>query len=145
MEETLALYLSSASSWRKHTLPTKPCRATSAFVGKAYVAAGQVDVSLYTMVVLQAYQAELLKELDHGEGLPSEAVEELHRATDLALHVTKQTVCAISRLMAVITMVVTGRHLWLSLIGIKERDKTLLLDPPLGPFGRRFRLPHHWR
>lgn len=97
------------------------------------MAAGQAGVSLHTMVVLQAYQADLLKELDHGEGLPSEAVKELHRATDLVLHVTKQTVCAISHLMAVITMVVTGRHLWLNLIGIKERDKTLLLDAQISP------------
>lgn len=40
VEETLVLSLSSASLWRKHALPSKPCRATSAFVGKAYVAAG---------------------------------------------------------------------------------------------------------
>lgn len=71
MEETLTGYLSlsSASSWRKPALPTKPCRDTFALVDKAYTVAGQAGASLYPMVVLQAYQADLLKELDYGKGL----------------------------------------------------------------------------
>lgn len=42
VEETLAAYLSpdAASSLKGPTLPTKPCRATSLLVYKAYVAAG---------------------------------------------------------------------------------------------------------
>ncbi len=40
---------------------------------------------------LQAYQAELLKELDESEGLSPEAVKELRRVTDLALRATKHT------------------------------------------------------
>ncbi len=43
------------------------------------------------MAVLQAYQADLLKDLDQGRGLPPEAVEELRRTTDLDLSATKQT------------------------------------------------------
>lgn len=38
-------------------------------VGKAYEAADQAGGSLHTMAVLQAYQTDLLKELDAGEGL----------------------------------------------------------------------------
>lgn len=33
------------------------------------------------MAVLQAYQADLLKDLDHGEGIFTEAVDELCIAT----------------------------------------------------------------
>lgn len=33
------------------------------------MAAGQAGLSLHTMAVLQVYQADLLKELDHGEGI----------------------------------------------------------------------------
>ncbi|KAK3571064.1 hypothetical protein QTP86_001311 [Hemibagrus guttatus] len=85
-EETLVGYLSPTSAaWRKPALPSKPCRATSAFVGKAYTAAGQACASLHTMVVLQAYQADLLRELDGDEGLSPDTVSELRRATDLAL------------------------------------------------------------
>ncbi|KAK3548528.1 hypothetical protein QTP70_013378 [Hemibagrus guttatus] len=41
--------------------------ATSALVGKAYMAVGQTSLALYTMVVLKVYQAHLQKELDFGE------------------------------------------------------------------------------
>lgn len=57
-------------------LPTKPCRVTI-LVGKACAEAGQAGASLHTMVVLQAYQTNLLKQMDHGEGLGPEAVQEL--------------------------------------------------------------------
>lgn len=42
------------------------------------------------------------------------------RPTDLSLHVTKQTVCAIGHSIG--AMVATERHLGLNLTGIKERD-----------------------
>ncbi len=64
------------------------------------MAAGQAVATLHSMGVLQAYQAELLKELDEGEGLTSEAVKELRRATDLALRATKHTTRAVGRSMA---------------------------------------------
>lgn len=38
-------------------------------MGKAYGAAGQAGASLHTMVVLQAYQADLLNDLDYDKGL----------------------------------------------------------------------------
>lgn len=52
--------------------------------------AGQAGGALHTMAVLQAYQADLLRDLAEGKGLSPEAVEELHHTTDLALHTTRQ-------------------------------------------------------
>ncbi|KAI2655571.1 Transposon Ty3-I Gag-Pol polyprotein [Labeo rohita] len=135
VEETLAGYLSpgSSSSLKKPMLPTKPCRLTSSLVGKAYQAAGQAGASLHTMAVLQAYQADLLKDLSTGGTIDEEAFLELRRATDLSLRATKQTARAIGRSMA--AMVSTERHLWLNLTGIKERDRSFLLDAPVSPSG----------
>ncbi len=63
MEETLASYLSvgETSSLKAPSLPSKPLQKCAA--------AGQVVASLYTMAVLQAYQADLLKDLDNDPGL----------------------------------------------------------------------------
>ncbi len=68
-----------ASSLKAPTLHTKPLRASSVLVGKGYVAAGQAGSCLHTMVVLQAYQADLLKELDEGEGFNAEDISELRK------------------------------------------------------------------
>ncbi len=51
------------------------------------------------------YQADLLKDLDKGQGLSPDKVAELRRTTDLALRATKQTATAMDRSMA--AMVVT--------------------------------------
>ncbi len=72
-------------SARSPVLPTKPVRATSALVGKAYSVAGQAAACLHTMSLLQAYQAELLPDLDECEGIGPNGVYELRRATDLSL------------------------------------------------------------
>ncbi len=63
MEEMLASYLSvgETSSLKAPSLPSKPLQK--------YTAAGQAVASLHTMAVLQAYQADLLKDLDKGQGL----------------------------------------------------------------------------
>ncbi len=58
---------------------------------KGHTAAGQAGACLHTMAVLQAYQADLLKELDEGEQISSGDVGELRRTTDLALRATKET------------------------------------------------------
>lgn len=50
------------------------------------------------MAVLQAHQADLLKDLDEGKGLSPEAMEGC--TTDLDLHAAKQTAAAISQAMA---------------------------------------------
>ncbi len=74
VEDILASHLSPslAPSWKSRPLlPTKPCRTTSALIGKSYIAAGQAGMALHT-------------EMDGGTGLTPEAVKELRRATDLA-------------------------------------------------------------
>lgn len=70
-------------------LPSKPLKETSHLNGRAYTAAGQAGAALHTMSVLQAYQAELLKDVDQGQGLSPEAEAELRHTTDLALRATK--------------------------------------------------------
>ncbi len=87
MEETLASYLSpeSSSSARSPVLPTKPVRTTSALVGKAYSVTDQAVACLHTMSLLQAYQADLLADLDEGEGIGPDTVCELRWAKDLAI------------------------------------------------------------
>ncbi len=97
------------SSPKVPSLPSKPFQDTSRLNGKAYTAAGQAVASLHTMAVLQAYQADLLNDLDKGQGLSPDEVAELRRTTDLALRATKQAATAMVRSMA--AMVVTERHL----------------------------------
>ncbi len=71
VEETLVAHLvpNSAPPWKSRPLlPSKPCRVTSALVGKSHMAAGQAVATLHSIGVLQAYQADVLKELDEDEG-----------------------------------------------------------------------------
>lgn len=82
------------------------------------------------MVVLQTYQANLLRNLDHGEVFGPEAIQEPCQATDHTLQATKQTACAIG-----CSMVAVEWHLWLNLTGIKKKDKVFLLDTLISPFG----------
>ncbi len=133
MEETLASYLSvgETSSLKAPSLPSKPLQETSRLNGKAYAAAGQADASLHTMAVLQAYLADLLKDLDKGQGLSPDEVAELRRTTDLALRATKQAATAMGRSME--AMVVTERHLWVNLADIGKKEKGFLLDAPVSP------------
>ncbi|KAL0159107.1 hypothetical protein M9458_047183, partial [Cirrhinus mrigala] len=135
VEQTLASYLSpeSASSLKAPVLPSKPLRVTSALVGKGYTAAGQAGACLHTMSVLQAYQADLLKELDEGEEIKDSDISELRRTADLSLSATKETARAIGRSMA--ALVAAERHLWLTLSDMKEKDRVFLLDAPLSPAG----------
>ncbi|KAI2657343.1 Transposon Ty3-G Gag-Pol polyprotein [Labeo rohita] len=135
VEQTLASYLSpeSASSLKAPVLPSKPLRVTSALVGKGYMAAGQAGACLHTMSVLQAYQADLLKELDEGEEIKDSDISELRRTADLSLRATKETARAIGRSMA--ALVAAERHLWLTLSDMKEKDRVFLLDAPLSPAG----------
>ncbi|KAL0173474.1 hypothetical protein M9458_029442, partial [Cirrhinus mrigala] len=135
VEQTLASYLSpeSASSLKAPVLPSKPLRVTSALVGKGYTAAGQAGACLHTMSVLQAYQADLLKELDEGDEIRDSDISELRRTADLSLRATKETARAIGRSMA--ALVATERHLWLTLSDMKEKDRVFLLDAPLSPSG----------
>ncbi len=122
VEQTLASYLSpdATSSLKAPTLLSKPLRTSSALVGKGYAAAGQAGSCLHTMTVLQAYQADLLKELDEGEGVNAEDIKELCKTADLSLRATKETAHAIGRSIA--ALVAAERHLWLTMSDIKDRD-----------------------
>ncbi len=96
---TLVSYLSPGAelSLKAPTLPTKPLRTTLVLVAKGYAAAGQAGVFLHAVAVLQAYQADLLKELDEEEDLNSDDISELRRTTDLSLRATKETSRAFGR------------------------------------------------
>ncbi|MGL5643618.1 MAG: hypothetical protein ACRCW3_02480, partial [Metamycoplasmataceae bacterium] len=135
VERTLASHLSpeSASAIKAPALPTKPLRVTSSLVGKAYSAAGQAAACLHTMSVVQAYQADLLKELGNSQEIGVDVVNELRSTADLALRATKEAARCVGRSMA--SLVATERHLWLNLTEIKERDKSFLLNVPLSPDG----------
>ncbi len=85
------------------------------------------------MSVLQAYQADLLKELDEREQVSSDDIAELRRTADLSLRATKETGRAIGRSMA--AMVAAERHLWLTLSDMKDKDRVCLLDAPLSSSG----------
>ncbi len=130
VEQTLTGYLSPgvASSLRAPALPTKLLHITSALVGRGYTAAGQAGACLHMMAVLQAYQADLLKELDEGEEVKSEDIKELRRTADLSLRATKETAKPIGRSMA--ALVDAERHLWLTLSD-KKRERQGL--PPRRP------------
>ncbi len=134
VEDTLASHLSPSlvPSWKSRPLlPSKLCRSTSVLIGKSYIAAGQAGMALHTMAILQAYHADILKEMDEGTGLTPEAVKELRRATDLALRANKHTAGAVGRFM--VGSVAAERHLWLNLTEIRE--KVFLLDAPISQSG----------
>ncbi len=137
VEETLASYLSmgETASLKVPSLPSMPLQATSRLNDRAYAAAGQAVASLHTMAVLQAYQADLLKDLDNGQGLSPDEVAELRRATDLALRATKQATTAMGRSMA--AMVVTERHLWVNLADLEKKEKGSNLALPAFRYLRR--------
>lgn len=61
------------------------------------MAAGHAGACLHTMVLMQAYQVDILKGLAEGEGQTPEDLAELHRAADLSLCVTKETARVVGR------------------------------------------------
>ncbi len=88
---------------------------------------------MFTMSLLQVYQAELLTDLDEGKAISPNTVCELRQATYLSLRATKEMAKSIGRSMA--ALVATERHLWLNLSNIKGKDKNFLMDAPIFPFG----------
>lgn len=69
------------------------------------------------------YHVDLLKDMDQGQDLSSEAVAELHHTTDLVLQATKQAAATIGRLT-----VAMERHLWVNLDSIRKKEKGFILD-----------------
>lgn len=89
---------------------------------KAFQVVGPTGTALHTMVVLQAYQADMLKELRTCRGnICEEVFSELHRTM---AHTIVRSMGA---------MVGKERHLWLNLTCIKEKDKVFLLDALVTP------------
>lgn len=68
------------------------------------------------MSVLQAYQADVLKDLDERAGVTSEVVKELRQASDLTLQVIKHTASTIGQ--SIPGLVAVERHLCLNLAEI---------------------------
>ncbi|KAL0148358.1 hypothetical protein M9458_056338, partial [Cirrhinus mrigala] len=135
LDESVAAHLCppTAIGWKaKSSHLSKPCRTTSALAGRAYTSAGQAPSALHSMVVLQVFQSKLLAGTDKS-ALDSTTLTELRSATDLALHATKATARAIGRSMA--SLVVLERHLWLTLMQMKDVDKVPCLDSPVSPNG----------
>ncbi|KAL0151516.1 hypothetical protein M9458_053168 [Cirrhinus mrigala] len=130
IEETLASYLSlgEASSLKALSLPSEPLQQTSSLNGGAYAAAGHAVASLHTVAVLQA---DLLKDLNKGQGLSPDEVAELCRTTDLAPWATKQATTAMCRSM--VAIVVMERHLWVNLADLGKKEKGFLLNAPVSP------------
>ncbi len=85
------------------------------------------------MSVLQAYQADLLKELDEREQVSSDDIAELRRTAGLSLRATKETARAIGRSMA--AMVAAERHLWLTLSDMKASGGVPAVPPSKGRKG----------
>ncbi|XP_067291819.1 scavenger receptor cysteine-rich domain-containing group B protein-like [Pseudorasbora parva] len=90
VEETLASHLSpsSALSLKAPSLPTSP---VFALVGNAYSAAGQAAACLHTMAIVQAYKADLLRDMDSSDVVGGDIITELRSSADLALRATKET------------------------------------------------------
>ncbi|XP_056596267.1 uncharacterized protein LOC130414411 [Triplophysa dalaica] len=123
IEQTLASYLSpsTASSLKAPTLPSKPCRVTSTLIGKAYAAAGQSGACLHSVALLQAYQADALRELVDTGLVAADVLQPVRYAMDVSLRATREAARSLGRSMG--AMVATERHLWLNLSDMKPSDK----------------------
>ncbi len=130
VDNTLAGFISpgGAFSLKAPVLPSKPLLTSSALVGKVCTAAGQTGGCLHTMAVLQAYQADLLKEVDEGQDIKNEDIAELRRAIDLSLRATKETAQAIG--WSIAALVATERHLWLTLSQINNKKQGFYTGRP---------------
>ncbi len=126
----MAAYLCppTAIGWKaRASHPSKPCRATSALAGRAYSVAGQAASALHSMAVLQVFQAKMLA--NEEAGLDAASLRDLRSVIDLAPRATKATAQAIRRLMS--SLIVLERHLWLTMMEMKEADKVPFLDAPV--------------
>ncbi|KAK2903444.1 hypothetical protein Q8A67_008157 [Cirrhinus molitorella] len=123
----LALAVGASPEWTEETSSLASGEAESATTEHS-----SRDEKVYEEL-LEAYQADLLKDLSTAGSIDEEAFLELRQATDLSHRATKQTARAIGRSMA--ALVSTERHLWLNLTGIKDKDRAFLLDAPISPSG----------
>ncbi len=76
------------------------------------------------MAVLQVFQAKMLT--SEEAGLDVASLRDLRSVTDLPLRTTKANAQAIKRSMS--SLVMLERHLWLTMMEMKEADKVPFLD-----------------
>ncbi|KAL0160861.1 hypothetical protein M9458_044586, partial [Cirrhinus mrigala] len=126
VERAVAVHL--CPWWDRLHLPSGVCKVSSALTGRACYAAGQVATALDAMATLQVYQAQALKYLHEG-GPDQGVMQELHAVADFALRATKVTAHSLGQVMS--TVVVQGRHLWLTLAQMADVDKARFLDAPI--------------
>ncbi len=130
LDKSVAVHLcpSTAIGWKARASHlSKPCRATSALAGCAYSVAGQAASALHSMAVLQIFQAKMLA--NEGAGLDSASHRDLRSTTEKALRATKATTQAIGRSMS--SLIMLERHLWLTVMEMKEADKVPFPDAPV--------------
>ncbi len=124
----MSLWLHISIGWKaRASHPSKSCKATSLLAGCTYSVAGQAASVLHSMAVLQVFQAKMLA--NEEAGLDSASLRNLRSATDLALCATKATSQAIGHSMS--SLIVLERHLWLTMMEMKEADKVPFLDAPV--------------
>ncbi|KAI2650154.1 ATP phosphoribosyltransferase [Labeo rohita] len=80
------------------------------------------------MAILQIYQAKVLKDLHEGVPGP-DLLQELRSATDYAFRAAKVTTQVLG--MAMSTMVVQERHLWLNLVEMQDAENVRFLNTPI--------------
>lgn len=90
---------------------------------------GQAAALLNNIFLLQAYQANLLCELE--ENATQETYVELRKATDFCLSMAKGAAQNVGWVMGF--SVVIHWHLWLN--QMSEKEKNWLLDPPVKTLG----------
>ncbi|KAI5108305.1 hypothetical protein C0J45_1899, partial [Silurus meridionalis] len=108
-------------------------RISSSKFDRADSTQSQAAGCLHTMSVLQAYQADLLQDLDEGLSSGADDIKDLLRAADLTLWATRHTARAVGQTMA--ALVATERHLWLTLSDLLDKDRAVLLNALMNPPG----------
>ena len=122
-----------ASTWRgAPSLPSRACRFSSGLTEKAHTVCGEAASALHAMALLQVHQAKALHDMQQGGPDPG-VLQELRVATDFALRATKVTARSLGRAMS--TLVVQERHLWLTLVDMRDSEKSRFLNAPISRGG----------
>lgn len=138
MDETLATHLAprSNSASGKPTLPSKQCRFSASQLEKIYRSQGLAARALNTASMLQAYQAEKLRDLHEALRRNENVIgllDEIRRTADFNLRLSSTTAVALGKGMA--ETVVAQRHLWLTLTELPETQRSEFLHQAVEPSG----------
>ena len=138
MDDALASHLAPKSNTAtgKPTLPSRQCRFSASQLEKIYRAQGLSARALNTASMLQAYQAEKLRDL-HEALTKKESVagllDEVRRTADFILRLSSTAAVALGKGMA--DTVVAQRHLWLTLTELPEAQRSEFLHQAVEPSG----------